>query len=76
MQTPNKPQQHGPDAREMPLLVSVPEAARLLGVGKTFAWALVRSGALPTVRLGKRVLIPRAALERLAGLREREPMEE
>jgi excisionase family DNA binding protein len=76
MQTPNKPRPHRSDSLDMPLLVSVPEAARLLGVGKTFAWTLVHSGSVPTVRLGKRVLVPRAALERLADLRAREPIEE
>jgi excisionase family DNA binding protein len=67
MQTPNQPQQHRPDALEMPLLVSVPEAARLLGVGTTFGWAMVHSGEIPSVRLGRRVLVPRAVLEQLAG---------
>lgn len=50
-----------------PLLVAVPDAARLLGIGTTFAWELVRAGDIPSVKLGRRVLIPRAALERLAG---------
>lgn len=51
-----------------PLLVAVPDAARLLGIGLTFAWELVRSGDLPSVKLGRRVLVPRAALERLASM--------
>ena len=59
-----------PDTHETPLLVSVPEAARLLGVGTTFGWAMVRSGELPSVKLGRRVLVPRAALERLASTHE------
>lgn len=50
---------------ELPLLISVPEAARLLGVGPSLGWTLVHSGELPSVRLGRRVLVPRAALERL-----------
>jgi excisionase family DNA binding protein len=54
------------DTHDTPLLVSVPEAARLLGVGTTFGWAMVRSGELPSVKLGRRVLVPRAALDRLA----------
>jgi excisionase family DNA binding protein len=51
---------------DRPLLVSVPEAARLLGVGVSFGWFLVRNGDLPTIRLGRRVLVPRGALEQLA----------
>lgn len=51
---------------DKPLLVSVPEAARLLGIGLTFAWELVHTGELPTVRLGRRVLVARQILERMA----------
>ncbi len=54
------------DPLDTPLLLAVPDAARLLGIGTTFAWELVRTGALPSVKLGRRVLVPRAALERLA----------
>ena len=67
MQAPNEPP-HFAKAGEMSLLVSVPEAARLLGIGRTCAWDMVRNGELPTLRLRKRVLVPRAALERLAGV--------
>ena len=49
-----------------PLLLSVPQAAHLLGLGATFTWDLVRRGDLPSVRLGRRVLVPRRAIERLA----------
>jgi len=46
-----------------PLVLSVPEAARLLGVSRNLAYELVREGRLPHVRLGRRVLIPRVGLE-------------
>lgn len=45
------------------LLVSVREAARLLGIGRDTAYGLIREGRLPAVRIGRRVLVPRAALE-------------
>jgi len=44
---------------------TVEEAASLLGVSRNSAYALARTGALPTIRLGKRLLVPKAALERL-----------
>ncbi len=50
-------------AREKPLLLSVSEAAHLLNIGETFCWAMVHKGEIPTVRLGRRVLIPRNWLE-------------
>lgn len=68
--TPKRPiarSQHPPVAPvDTPLLVAVPDAARLLNIGTTLAWDLVRAGELPSVKLGRRVLIPRAVLERLA----------
>ncbi len=53
-------------APDIPLLVAVPDAARLLGIGVTLTWELVRSGAIPSVKLGRRVLVSRVALEQLA----------
>ena len=44
------------------LTLTVEEAARLLGVGRRTAYEAVRTGALPSVRLGRRILIPRKAL--------------
>ena len=48
-----------------PLTYSVPEAARLLGINRNTAYELAARGQLPTIRLGKRVLVVRVALERL-----------
>ncbi len=63
---PAPPSPPSVDPSDTPLLLAVPDAARLLGIGTTFAWELVRAGDLPSVKLGRRVLVPRAALERLA----------
>jgi excisionase family DNA binding protein len=45
--------------------LNVEEAAEALGISRNSAYALARTGALPTIRLGKRLLVPRAALERM-----------
>ena len=45
------------------LLISVDEAAKLLGVSRNLAYDLVRQGRLPHVRLGRRILVPRFGLE-------------
>lgn len=42
--------------------VTIPEAARLLGVGRTAAYEAARRGELPTRRLGRRLLVPVPAL--------------
>lgn len=52
---------------ELVLALSVPEAARALGISRSSAWELVRSGGLPAVRLGGRVVVPVPALARLLG---------
>lgn len=44
------------------LAYDVPSAGRLIGVGTTKAWELVRSGELATVRIGRRRLVTRKAL--------------
>ena len=44
---------------------SVEEAGKILGVCRNSAYALAKSGELPTIRLGRRLLVPRDALERL-----------
>lgn len=48
------------------LLISVPEAARRLGIGKSKAWAMAQAGELPgVVRVGQRsVRVSKQALER------------
>jgi excisionase family DNA binding protein len=47
------------------MTLSVPEAGQLLGIGRTTAYDAARAGQIPTVKIGKRLLVPVAALERL-----------
>ena len=46
---------------------NLPEAAALLGVGRTLAFELARRGAFPTpvIRLGRRLVVSKSAIERL-----------
>jgi len=37
----------------------------ILGLGRVGAYAAAHSGELPTIRVGRRLIVPRAALERL-----------
>ena len=50
------------------LTFTVEEAAELLGVSRAFAYTLVKNEELPCIRLGRRVVVPRAALDRLLGI--------
>ena len=53
--------------------VTVEEAAKLLGIGRGSAYEAVRRGELPAIRLGKRLVVPRAALDRLLASAGRSP---
>ena len=47
------------------LALSVEEAAELLGISRSLAYELAARGEIPVLRLGRRIVIPRAGLERL-----------
>ena len=49
-----------------PLFLSVPEAAAVLGVGRTFLYQLVAAKRLALVKLGRKSLVPVESLEALA----------
>lgn len=53
------------NANEARRTLSVPEAAKALGIGRSAAYEAARTGEIPTVRIGKRILVPVAALKRL-----------
>jgi len=43
----------------------VDEAAKILGLSRNAAYAAVAIGQIPSIRLGRRIVVPRIALERL-----------
>jgi excisionase family DNA binding protein len=45
------------------ITVSASEAAELLGVSRSHVYQLIRLGILPHLRLGRRIIVPRAELE-------------
>ncbi len=55
-----------PDPEDQPT-VTVQEAARLLGLARASAYEGVRRGEIPTVRIGRRLLVPTALLRRMLG---------
>ena len=46
------------------LVFTVEEAAQLLGISRSFAYEAVQRGEIPSKRIGRRILVPKAALER------------
>jgi excisionase family DNA binding protein len=53
------------------LFVSVPEAARRLGIGKTLLYAQISAGKFPHRRIGGRIVVSVKVLEKLAEPDER-----
>ena len=51
--------------REAPHTYSVPEAGRLLGLGRNAAYEAARRREIPVLRFGRKLRVPRVALERL-----------
>jgi excisionase family DNA binding protein len=51
------------------LVLTVAEAGALLGLSRAFAYELVARGDIPVIRLGRRIVVPKAALLEMVGLR-------
>lgn len=48
-----------------PLVIPVSEAARRLGWGRDRTYAMIHEGRIPTVRIGRRLLVPVAVLDQV-----------
>jgi excisionase family DNA binding protein len=53
------------DEAENRATYTVDETARILGIGRSAAYEGIRRRDIPSIRVGKRLLVPRAALEHL-----------
>ena len=47
------------------LTLTVEEAARVLGIGRNLCYDRVKTGEIPVIKIGRRLLVPRSALEKL-----------
>ena len=47
--------------------VTVEQAGEILGISRASAYTLAGTGEIPTIKLGRRRLVPKAALDRLLG---------
>jgi excisionase family DNA binding protein len=46
-------------------VLTVPEAGKLLGLSKNPAYSAAARGEIPTIRIGRKLVVPKAALARL-----------
>jgi excisionase family DNA binding protein len=60
------------EGMEDKLTLSVEEAAKLLGIGRNLCYDRVKTGEIPVIKIGRRLLVPRRALEKL--LEEPKPL--
>ena len=44
---------------ELPLMLSVPEVAAVLGISRAGAYELVRNDGFPTLKIGSRIVVPK-----------------
>ena len=56
-----------PSVEERPT-VSVEEASRILGIGRSLAYHAIATGEIPSIRIGQRIFVPTAALRRMLQL--------
>jgi len=47
------------------MTLTVPESAELLGIGRNKAYDAARKGEIPTIKIGKRLLVPTVRLKRM-----------
>ena len=47
--------------------LTVKETAKVLGIGCSLAYRMAQAGEIPTLRLGRKLLVPRQALNQLLG---------
>ena len=57
----------GPQQEER-LVYTVPEAGRLLGLGRNAAYDAAKRGDIPTLRMGRLLLVPKIPFHRMLGI--------
>lgn len=50
---------------DQPIVLTINEAAAILRVSRQSAYEAARRGEIPTIKIGRRLLVPRARLEKL-----------
>jgi excisionase family DNA binding protein len=61
-----------PPAQHTCLTITIPEAAHRLGIGRNQGYECARRGEIPTIRLGKRKVVPLAAFEAMLAVQSKQ----
>ena len=57
-----------PRPEQRPTLNVWPETGQILGLSRQATYNAVERGEIPTIRVGRRILVPTASLRRMLGL--------
>ncbi len=57
-----------PWPEDQPTMQLWPEVGQILGLGRAATYDAARRGDIPTIRFGRRIIVPTAALRRMLGL--------
>lgn len=49
---------------ELPIMLSVTEAATVLGISRTSAYELVKGNDFPSIKVGSRIVVPKEELQK------------
>jgi excisionase family DNA binding protein len=60
-----KMQEKAEEAHESLVWNVWPDVGKRLNLSKTTTWKMIHTGQIPSIRLGKRYVVPKAALEKL-----------
>lgn len=63
--TGRKPRDRSQHDQAERLVYTVPEAGRLLGLGRNASYEAAKRGDIPTIRIGRLLLVPKAPFHRL-----------
>jgi excisionase family DNA binding protein len=55
-----------------PTVLTVVEVAKILRIGRLTAYQAIERGEVPSIRIGRRILIPRMALEQLLTTKQKD----
>lgn len=53
---------------DLPPILTVEQTAKVLGISRGLAFAAARSGDIPSIRIGRRILVPRDRLRQMLGV--------
>lgn len=55
---------------DLPLVLTVADVSKLLGVGKNTAYDLIRCGVIKSVRVGRQIRVPKSAFLEFLGQKD------